>query len=137
MNTTVDENCHVEGLSELFKLFVEENPKIVDDNFKKVVYSTARKVVELEDNFIDLCYDIWEMDKLSRQELKNYIRFICDTRMKQMGFKPQWGIEKNPIPWINDLMGDTFGNFFEVTITAYSKNNLQGEWEYYDQTPHL
>jgi len=128
--STQDENMHVEGLSEMFKLLVSENPEIVDDSFKKEVYSVARKVVELEDKFVDLCYDIWEMDKLSREELKLYIRFICDARMQQMGFKSQWGIVKNPIPWINDLMGDTFGNFFEVTITAYSKNNLTGDWEY-------
>lgn len=127
--SVIDENMHVEGLSEMFKIYVQENPQIVNDTFKKNVYNVARKVVELEDAFIDLCYDIWEMDKLERVALKQYIRYICDARMRQMGFKSQWEVD-NPIPWINDLMGDTFGNFFEVTITAYSKDNLSGEWKY-------
>ena len=126
----LDENFHVEGLSEIFKVYVEEHPRIVNDEFKKILYETARTVVALEDEFIDLCYNIWEADNFTRQQAKEYVRFICDVRMKQMGFKGQFNINENPIPWIDDLMGDKLGNFFEVSITAYSKDNLRGEWEY-------
>lgn len=126
----LDENMHVDGLSEMFKIYLEEHPRVVNDEFKKTLYETARTVVSLEDEFIDLCYNIWEADNFMRQQAKDYVRFVCDVRMKQMGFKGQFGIEDNPIPWIDDLMGDKLGNFFEVSITAYSKDNLTGEWEY-------
>lgn len=127
----IDEQAHVQGLSELFKLFVSENPSVVNEEFKKTIYETARTVVKLEDDFIDLCYSIEDNEKLTKPELKEYIRFVCDIRMQQMGFKPQFNVEKNPLPFIEEITGDgVFGNFFESTITAYSKQSLTGEWEY-------
>ena len=127
----IDENTHVHGLSELFKIFVSENPSVVNEEFKKTVYETARTVVKLEDNFIDLCYAVEDNDKMSKEDLKQYIRFVCDIRMQQIGFKPQFGVDKNPLPFIEEITGDgVFGNFFESTITAYSKQSLTGEWEY-------
>lgn len=129
--SVIDESMHAEGLTEMFTVFVEENPSVINEDFKKTMYSTARRVVELEDNFIDLCYSVDVPVKLAKQDLKDYIRYVCDYRMQQMGFKPQWNIEKNPLPFIETITGDSvFGNFFEATITAYSKDSLTGEWEY-------
>lgn len=129
--SVVDESMHVEGLVELFRLFTEENPSVINDEFKQAIYETARKVIAIEDANIDLCYSIWQPPKLSKEDLKAYIRFVCDYRMQQMGFKPQFGIEKNPLPFIEEITGaGVFGNFFEATIVAYSKESLTGEWEY-------
>lgn len=127
----IEESFHVEGLSELLRIFVEENPSVVTEDLKRTVYDFARKVVQLEDDFIDLCYSVHVPKKLDKQDLKDYIRLICDYRMQQMGFKAQFGITKNPLPWIEEITGDgILGNFFETTITAYSKDSLVGEWEY-------
>lgn len=127
----IEESMHVEGLSEILRIFIEENPSVVNEEFKRTMYEYARKVVQLQDDFIDLCYSVHTPDKLSKEDLKLYIRLICDYRMQQMGFKPQFGITKNPLPWIEEITGDgILGNFFESTITAYSKDSLVGDWEY-------
>lgn len=127
----IDESMHVEGLSDLFRIFVEENPSVVTEEFKRTVYSTARLVVEMEDNFVDLCYKIWQPPNMTANEVKLNNRYVCDYRMQQIGFKPQFGVDKNPLPFVEDITGDgVFGNFFERTITAYSKDSLTGEWEY-------
>jgi ribonucleoside-diphosphate reductase beta chain len=127
----IDESMHVEGLSELFRIFVEENPSVVTEEFKRNIYTTARNVVEMEDNFVDLCYSIWQPKNMTASEVKLNNRYICDYRMQQMGFKSQFGVEKNPLPFVEEITGDgVFGNFFESTITAYSKDGLTGEWEY-------
>lgn len=129
--SVIDESMHVEGLVELFRIFVEENPSVITEELKRTVYETARRVVAIEDAHIDLCYSIHTPKKLSKADLKAYIRFVCDYRMQQMGFKAQFGIEKNPLPFIEEITGDgVFGNFFEATITAYSKDSLTGKWEY-------
>jgi len=127
----IDESFHVEGLSSLFRIYIEENPSVVTEELKATIYETARKVIKLEDDFIDLCYSIHTPKLLEKQDLKDYLRLICDYRMQQMGFKPQFGITKNPLPFIEEITGDgILGNFFESTITAYSKDSLTGEWEY-------
>jgi ribonucleotide reductase beta subunit family protein with ferritin-like domain len=126
----IDESIHVEGLAELFRIFVEENPSVVTEDFKKTIYETARKVVSLEDAFIERCYSICDAPKTTKQQLKDYIRYVCDYRMRQLGFKRQFGIEKNPCQFVEDITGETFGNFFETTITNYSKSPLTGDWVY-------
>jgi ribonucleoside-diphosphate reductase beta chain len=129
--SVIDESMHVEGLTELFRIFVEENPSVVTEDLKRSIYETARQVVNLEDNFIDLCYGVDVPKKLDKQALKNYIRYVCDYRMQQLGFKPQFGITENPLPFVEQITGDgVLGNFFETTITAYSKDSLSGDWVY-------
>jgi ribonucleoside-diphosphate reductase beta chain len=127
----IEESMHVEGLSELLRIFIEENPSVVNEEFKRVIYEYARAVIKLNDDYIDLCYSVHTPDKLDKGDLKQYIRLVCDYRMQQMGLKAQFGVEKNPLPWIDDITGDgILGNFFETTITAYSKDSLTGDWVY-------
>jgi ribonucleoside-diphosphate reductase beta chain len=126
----VDESYHIEGLTELFKIFIEEHPSVVTMDFKQSVYETARTVVRLEDDFIDLCFSVGQPKGLDKDDLKRYIRYVADYRMQQMGFKAQFNIEKNPLPWIEDVTGKLFGDFFDVQIVEYSKGNMSGEWKY-------
>ncbi len=129
--SVIDESMHVEGLVETFRIFVEENPSIITEDFKKTIYDFARRVIELEDADTDLCFSIHQPKKLTMQAMKDYLRFVCDYRMQQLGFKAQFGIEENPLPFIEEITGaGVFGNFFEATITAYSKESLTGEWTY-------
>lgn len=126
----VDESHHVEGLTEMFKSAVEENPSVVNSAFKKGIYEVARSIVEMEDGFIDLCHTVGRNGVATAQQYKDYIRYVCDYRMAQMGLKGQFGIKENPLPWIELITSNTFVNFFEATSTQYSKASLVGEWVY-------
>ena len=126
----IDESLHIAGLAELFKIFIEENPEVVNDDLKAMAYDTARKVVQMEDAFIDLCFSVGKVSCLNADDLKKYIRYVCDYRMQQLGFKAQFGVKSNPIEWMDQVTGNTFGNFFETTTVQYSKANLSGEWKY-------
>jgi hypothetical protein len=125
-----DESLHTQGLSELFKIFLEENPKVVNNNFKSSIYLTAAEVVKLEDAFVDLCYASGKNTAVNKEELKAYIRYVTDYRMQQLGFKPQFGIKENPMPWMDLITSNTFANFFEATSVQYSKNSMTGDWVY-------
>lgn len=125
-----DEGIHCEGNSLLFKKYVDEHPQIVNDEFKKSVYECAERLVELEDNFVDKCYEMGGIKGLQPDELKLYIRFIANNRLLRLGFKAVWDIEENPIPWIDALQRDGLGNFFERSVVEYQKDNLKGNWEY-------
>ena len=125
-----DEGMHVSGNSELFKLSLKEKPQYVNDDFKKDIYDTARELVRLEDAFIDTCFQNREISNLKAQDVKDYIRYIADIRLTQLGLKANWGITKNPLPWVDMLVGKTEASFFERAVIEYSKGNLTGEWVY-------
>ena len=125
----IDESIHIEGNTAVFRQYLLEHPRIVTDEFKKSIYDCARDTVALEDNFIDLCFELGGVNNdLTADQLKGYVRYVTDYRLTQLGMKPNWGIMENPIPWIDYLMGTTFGNFFEREIVEYSKSNITGDY---------
>jgi ribonucleoside-diphosphate reductase beta chain len=125
-----DESLHVQGLSDIYRIYLNENPEIINNYFKAAIYELARRVVAMEDRFIDLCFSAGSTTSCTPDAVKAYVRYVCDYRMQQLGLKAQFDIKHNPLPWIDYITGNTFGNFFEVTSVEYSKGSLTGEWVY-------
>jgi ribonucleotide reductase beta subunit family protein with ferritin-like domain len=125
-----DETMHVEGMTQLFRKFCEEHPRVVTDDFKLQIYSMIRLVVELEDKFIDLAYDKHdEMYELAKGDVKKYIRHIADRRLLQLGLKPNYKVKDNPLPWLDWVLNaPDHTNFFENRVTEYEVGSLKGSW---------
>lgn len=117
-----DEDMHCEGMTWVFRTFVEENPEIWTDDFKKRIYQICRDLVKLEDAFIDLCYkECGDMEGLTSKEVKQYIRFMADRRLEALGLKANYHVKTNPLPWMEEMLGYVHSNFFEQRSTEYTK----------------
>ena len=125
----VDETQHAEGVIKLFRTYVEENREVWNDATKGQIYSVCTKIVELEDQFIDLAYSMGPVKGLRDSELKKYIRYIADRRLISMGLKGIFKVKKNPLPWVEEMINaPTHTNFFENRATDYAKGALTGDW---------
>ena len=125
-----DESLHVEGLSKLFRTFMQENPELWTDKLKYEIYCAAEKTVELEDNFIDICFDKADVPELTAKEVKEYIRYIADRRLLGIGMKKIFHSAENPLPWIDmQVNAVEHTNFFENRATEYAKASTQGNWQ--------
>lgn len=126
----IDETSHCENMIKLFKEFIRENRNIWTDEFKKEIYDICRKVVELEDNFIDLAFSLGPMKNLTSDDVKKYVRYIADRRLISLGLKGNYKIKKNPLPWVEDMINAPIhANFFEGRSVSYSKGSMKGSWE--------
>tara|TARA_B110000971_G_scaffold144185_1_gene147337 strand:- start:1869 stop:2297 length:429 start_codon:yes stop_codon:yes gene_type:complete len=124
-----DETLHCNSMIRLFKEFINENPEIWKPEFKKELYQACRTIIEHEDAFIDLAFQMGPMEGLTGQEVKDYIRFIANRRLTQLGLEPIYDIQKNPLTWLDDMLnGVEHMNFFEGRATEYSKASTQGSW---------
>ena len=125
-----DESMHVEGMTKLFRTFLEEHPRIVNDEFKASIYQMFRDAVDLEDKVIDLAYgDTLEIEGLTANQVKQYIRYIADRRLIQLGLKGNWKVKENPLPWLDWIVnGDSLKNFFEGVVTDYNAAGMSGDW---------
>jgi ribonucleoside-diphosphate reductase beta chain len=124
-----DETIHVQYMSKLFRTFCEEHPRVVNDEFKKSIYEMYKTAVKLEDKVIDLAYAVGPVEGLTADEMKQYIRYIADRRLIQLGLKPNYGVKENPLPWLDWVLnGDTMSNFFEKRVTDYNASGMDGEW---------
>jgi len=126
----VDESHHVDGLTALFKQYLAQHPEVVNNHFKAAIYEFARKVTQLEEAFIRLCYQAGDNPCLTADQAIDYVKMTCDYRMQQLGLKAQFGIKTNPAPWMDLITKNTLANFFETTVVEYSKNAMAGEWKY-------
>lgn len=124
-----DESMHCDGMAKLFRTFCEEHPRIVTDEFKKDLYQMFRDAIKLEDKVIDIAFSMGDVEGLTAKEVKQYIRYIADRRLNQLGLKSNWNVKENPLEWLDWIInGDSFKNFFEGTVTDYSSDNMTGEW---------
>ena len=121
---------HVEGNSKLFRQFCVEHPKIINDDFKKELYEMARVAVKLEDKFVDLAYKMGPIEGLEASEVKQYIRYITDRRLLQLGLKTNFKVKENPLSWLDWILnGADHTNFFENRVTEYEVAGLSGIWD--------
>ncbi len=87
-------------------------------------------MVELEVAFIVLAFGVHEQEGLTKEEVKQYIRSIADRRLIALGLKGIFKVKRNPLPWVDGMLGTTHSNFFEQRVTDYAKGALTGTWEY-------
>jgi ribonucleoside-diphosphate reductase beta chain len=125
----VDETQHAENMIKLFRTYIEENREIWSDDLKSRIYTIAEKMVELEDKFIDLAFEMGAMEDLTSEDVKKYIRYIADRRLISLGLKGVFKVKKNPLPWVEEMINaPTHTNFFENRATDYAKGSLTGNW---------
>jgi len=122
-----DESLHVEAMTKLFREFIQENLDLWTDNFKKEIYQACRDMVDLEDRFLNLVFEMGNIEGLTQAEMKQYIRYIADRRLLQLGLKPNYNVKDNPLTWLDDVLGVEHQNFFEGRATSYMKAGLRGD----------
>jgi len=122
----VDETQHAEGMIKVYREYVKNNK---DESTSDRIKEIADQMVGLEDQFVDLAFSMVEVEKLTKEEVKQYIRYIADRRLISMGMKGIYKIKKNPLPWVDGMLGVSHTNFFEQRVTDYSKGATTGTWD--------
>jgi len=121
-----DESLHVEAMTQLFREYIQENIDLWTDDFKKEIYQACRDMVDLEDRFLNLVFQMGDIEGLTQKEMHQYIRYIADRRLLQLGLKPNYNVKDNPLTWLDDVLGVEHQNFFEGRATSYMKAGLRG-----------
>lgn len=132
-----DETLHTLSIIKLYNTFVREYG-IDKSKLSTDIREIANVMVNNEFKFIDLAFELGDFsDKsiygrhvLLLSDLKNYVKYICDLRLKQLGLTPIFNMKKHPLPWLEEtLLAPNFVNFFENVVTDYSKCMSTGKWE--------
>ncbi len=126
-----DESLHAEAITKLFRTTIEENKRIWTDAFKKKLYDACETVVELEDAFVDACFELGDIPGLAAKDVKTYVRFMANRRLGDLGLKSVYkGVKTNPFPWLDSAInGVEHSNFFEQRSTGYSKGAIREDLE--------
>jgi ribonucleoside-diphosphate reductase beta chain len=125
-----DETLHCLSVIRLFRTFVSENPEIWTEDLRRDIYVTCATIVDHEDAFIDLAFELGPVHGLEPRDVKQYIRYIADRRLIQLGLSPLYQVGANPLPWLDDMLNAVeHTNFFENRATEYSRAATVGSWD--------
>lgn len=125
-----DETLHTNSIIRLFKTFIQENPEVWTEEMRSVLYKACATIVHFEDAFIELAFEVGDIEGLTARQVKQYIRYIADRRLMQLGLKEIYMVDQNPLPWLDEILnGVEHANFFENRVTEYTKAATSGTWE--------
>jgi ribonucleoside-diphosphate reductase beta chain len=123
-----DESLHCEGMIKLYHAFNKETGAVTKHVADDIV-DCCKTVVGMEDRFIDLAFEMGSVQGMSPDDIKQYIRYIADWRLRQLELPTVYGVKENPLPWLQVLLsGVEHANFFEARATEYSKAATRGQW---------
>ena len=121
---------HCNSIVKLFRTFVQENQDVWDEDLRREIYLSCATIVSHEDAFIDLAFEQGAIEGLTAREVKQYIRYIADRRLVQLGLNELFRVARNPLPWLDEMLNAVeHVNFFENRATEYSKASTSGTWE--------
>ncbi len=124
-----DETLHAVNVIRLFHTWLGEHPEVDRAALAAKLRDMCVLVVGNEDRFIDLAFEQGDVEGLKAEDVKRYIRYMADVRLRQLGLDPLFGIEANPLPWMDEILnGIEHAAFFEQRATEYSKAATQGDW---------
>ena len=61
---------------------------------------------------------------MDADQMKQYIRYVADRMLKQLGYAPLFGAE-NPFTWMETISLEGKTNFFEKRVGDYSKRMVE------------
>lgn len=128
-----DESLHVETLIKLFHIIKDEFPEAWDDELKQECVAMARKMVELENNFIDLVYakaDGTDMNVqgLPKEDVIKFIEYTANRRLKALELPMVFETKVNPVLWFDEIINAVeHANFFENRGTDYAKAAIKDD----------
>lgn len=119
-----DEVTHLVLFQNLINTLKKERPDLFDEALKAEVYEMFKEAVRLESDWGKYITG-GQVLGLTDAIIEQYIQYLADDRLSAVGLEKLYNVS-NPIKWVDDFakFNDQKSNFFEATVTNYSKGSL-------------
>jgi ribonucleoside-diphosphate reductase beta chain len=126
-----DESLHSKAGCWLYKTLLNENPVLDTPELRNKIIEACELSVQLEYDFIEKAFEMGDVEGLTKEQLKNFIKARANEKMIELGYNAIYNdIDPNllkQIEWFGHLTsGKTHQDFFAGRVTNYSKSN--GDW---------
>ncbi|MES3008526.1 MAG: ribonucleotide-diphosphate reductase subunit beta [Pseudomonadota bacterium] len=114
-----DESMHLNFGIDMINQIKLENPSLWTDKMKEEATQMILQATQLE---IEYARDTMPRGVLGMNAvmMEEYLQFIADRRLVQIGLPEQFKGVKNPFPWMSEIMDlRKEKNFFETRVTEY------------------
>lgn len=123
-----DESMHLNFGIDLINQIKIENPHLWNPEMQETARKMIAEAVMLESEF---ARDMMPRGVLGMNStmMIEYLKFIGNRRLAQIGLAEMWPGVKNPFPWMSEIMDlRKEKNFFETKVTEYQQSGALS-WE--------
>ena len=114
-----DESLHFNFGVDMINQIKLENPHLWTPAFQSEMIEIIRKGVELEHQYAQNTMPRGILG-LNANMMGEYLRFIGNRRLVQIGLPEQYPGATNPLPWMSEIVDlKKEKNFFETRVTEY------------------
>ena len=114
-----DESMHLNFGIDMINQIKLENPKLWNDTMKEQATQMILQATQLE---IEYARDTMPRGVLGMNAvmMEEYLQFIANRRLVQIGLPEQFSNAKNPFPWMSEILDlRKEKNFFETRVIEY------------------
>ena len=117
--TLRDESLHIQFGTTLLNTIKQQHPAIWDDEFENELTGYIRQAVDLEVQYAKEVLPRGILG-LNSDMFVDYMQYIANRRMSDLGFKFKFAGGNNPFPWLSETIDlQKQKNFFESKVTDY------------------
>ena len=121
-----DESLHSKAGCWLFTQLLKERPELNTIDLQERIKTACAISVELEFAFINKVFEMGDLENLTKEQLKNFIRARANEKMVELGYKPLYDVNEkllDEIAWFGQITsGVEQQDFFAQRPSAYSKS---------------
>ena len=108
-----------------------EQKKKLLEKLQSEIETAAHLALKLEFDFIDKVFELGDLENLSKDDLKNFIKHRVNTKMGDLGLKPLIPSDQidagalKTMKWFDAVIaGKQHTDFFASRVTNYSKGHM-------------
>ena len=122
-----DESLHSKAGCWLFRKLLEEQPELNTPELRTKIVEACELSVKLEYDFIEKAFEMGDIDGLTKEQLKAFIKARANEKLVELGYQTIYNdIDPNllkQMEWFGHLTsGKTHQDFFAGRVTSYAKS---------------
>lgn len=125
--TSVDEQIHANGGIYLINKIREEQPDLLTDEDIEAIYDLVDESIEMESNILDWIFEQGELQKVSKKNLLDFMKYRVDDSLKKIGVKTRYNVspeDYKPMVWFEEeVFANSMDDFFAKRPVDYTKHD--------------
>ena len=125
--TSIDEQIHANAGIYLVNTIKEEFPEMFDEKMADEIQRLVKTSIGVESRIIDWIFEEGEVDKLSKDQLINFMKYRADDSLKKIGINPLFNVDASDLSLMQWFEEEVFANslddFFAKRPVDYTKHD--------------
>ena len=125
--TSIDEQLHFNIGVLLTNILRKEFPEMFTSDLEEVVHKACLKAIKYESKLLEWVFEKGELQKMSRENLVDYMKFRVNESLDQLGFKKLFENQKSPKEldfFYDEVFADSQDDFFAVRPVDYTLKDI-------------